>query len=244
MASIVQRSVLEARVAGIVVDDDADVVARIVPEIKKAQSDLEERAYKFMVQEATVSPDQTVVAGSRSVMAVAPPLWLAPRGDPYRLVGGSGVDASDLRLPPLQWVEVDEELRKIHRSASSHTVARDAPEFLYCIQGSTTMAIECEPTADETYTFRIYYWTRLTELTAGGSSNWWTTNLEDHLVFRAAARVLDYNRDQNEALKYELKAEAAYRAAKRTDKRRRYRKQGGRIRPRRDVHGTFQQRRM
>jgi hypothetical protein len=242
----VNRSVLDDRVAGIVLDDDATVVARIVPEIQQAQKDLEERAYHFIIQEALIDPDPTVAAGSTSVSA-APADWLAPRGDPFRLVGGSGDDALDLRLPPLQWAEANDELRKIHRSDASYVDARDAPEFLIwdtAVKDGGGVEINCEPVADDTYTFRIPYWKRLATLTDATHNNWWTENAQDHLVFRAAARVLFFNRDHGEALRYEVMAEASYQQIRRMDKRRRYERQGGRIRPRRDVHGSFQQGRM
>jgi hypothetical protein len=252
----VARSVLEARIAGIVLDDATDVVARIVPEIQAAQKDLEERAYKFIIQEAAIYPDPKVNAGYTSVLATgggapasaAPDDWLGPRGDPFRLIGGTGDDALDLRLPPLQWVEADSELYKIHRSDASYVDARGEPKFLTWDTATSDnvsgVVINCAPVADILYNFHITYWKRLDTLTGTGDSNWWTENLQDYLVFRAAARTLAFNRDHTEAARYELMAEAAFRRAKSHDKRRRLRRQGGRIRLRRDVGGTFQQRRM
>jgi len=237
----VLRSALEARVAGILIDDNADAAARIVPEIKKAQSDLEEMSYKFIVQETQVQPNPTVGVGVPILQATMPTDWIEPHGRSFLLDPTGPTKGAD--LPPLDWVEPDEETVKVypHSLMNPNPSLRGQPEALF--HWPMLDQIWVLPVPDATYTIWLKYYKRLATLGAAGTSNWWTTHLEDYLVFRAAARVLNFNRDP-EYIKYEIMAKGEYLRAKRADKRRRFRKQHGRIRPRRDVRAAYTQRRM
>ena len=86
MAAI--RSALETRVQDILIDTETKSVARVVPELQKAQRDIEEIAYKFLIQEEEVPGPPTVALGASLVVAV-PTDWLEPRGVGNRLVGGT-----------------------------------------------------------------------------------------------------------------------------------------------------------
>lgn len=234
------RSALETRVEKIVVDDDTDVVARVVPELKKAQRDLEEGAYDFLIQEEEVagSPD---VAAAASLVEAVPSDWLEPRGVSNRLVGGTSEDQNDLvTMPTLTWLEWDEELFRVQTAATLNTSAQGPPKWITIIGTD----IHVFPYADVAYTLRIPYWKRLLTLTNSGDSNWWTDNSEDYLVFRASARVLLFNRDHEESLRYEAFAQAERKSLVRTDKRARFRKANNRLRLRRDVNARITQPRM
>ena len=232
------RSDLEARVAGILIDDNADAVARIVPEIKKAQGDVETRSYKFIKQEKTVSPIPQCTVGVGTLCAM-PSDFIEPNGDPF-FFQVAPFDQIGFVTPPLAWESSIEEVLKVYPPALSPSTYA-MPTLLY--YDPVTDMINVAPVPDAAYSIYIPYYSRLETLAAAGTSNWWTDNLEDYLVFRAAARVLNFNRDP-EYMKYEIMAEAEYRRAKRDDKLRRIKKHGGRVRPRRDVHGTIRQRRM
>lgn len=235
----VARSVLEDRVAGILIDDNADAVARIVPEIKSAQKDLEERDYKFIAQEAVVSPLPTVSAGNPILIATMPTNWIEPFGLPFRWDDPN----KGVILPPLDWGEVNEESAKVwrHSFLNPDPDLRGATEALYYWPELDQVWVA--PVPDASYTIWVRYFKRLATLSAAGTSNWWTENMEDHLVFRAAARVLNFNEDPRH-VKYEILAEGSYKRSKRADKRKRFRTYGGRIRPRRDVGAAYTQRRM
>jgi hypothetical protein len=232
------RDNIADRVAGILIDDNPDAVARIVPEIQKAQSDLETRSYKFLVQEAVISPTPQCTTGSPELCAV-PSDWIEPNGDPF-FYQIAPFDQIGFVTPPLSWESSIEEMLKIYPPALSPSTY-SMPSLLYIepILGK----IYLSPWPDDTYTIWVPYYKRLASLAAGSDSNWWTDNAEDYLAFRAAARVLSFNRDP-EYMKYEVMAEAEFKRLKRVDKLARYRKHGSRVRPRRDVHGTMRQRRM
>lgn len=234
------RSALETRVQKIVVDNDTDVVARVVPELKKAQRDLEEIAYNFLIQEEEVagSPD---VAAAASLVEAVPTDWLEPRGVSNRLVGGTGEDQNDLvTMPTLTWLEWDEELFREQTAAAANLTAQGPPKWITIIGTD----IHVFPYADVAYTLRIPYWKRLLKLDNVGDSNWWTDNAEDYLVFRASARTLLFNRDHEESLRYEAFAQAERKSLVRTDKRARFRKANNRLRLRRDVNAKITQQRM
>ena len=61
---------------------------------------------------------------------------------------------------------------------------------------------------------------------------------------RASARVLGFNRDHEEALRYEAFAQAERKSLIRTDKKIRLRKANNRLRLRRDVNADITQMRM
>ncbi len=233
------RSALETRVQEIIIDDSTVLVARVVPEIQKAQRDLEEGPYNFIVQEAEVAGPPAVALGASSVVAL-PANWLEPRGVGNRLVGGALEDMDDLvTSPTLRWLEWDEELFREQTAAAANTSARNAPTFLTIIAAT----IHAFPYADAAYTFRIPYWKRLATLSAAGDTNDWAHDFEDFLVFRASARCLLFNRDHEEAIRYEAYAQAELKSLVRVDKRKRFRKANNRLRLRRDVNASFTQRR-
>jgi hypothetical protein len=233
------RDALAARVAGILIDDNADAVARIVPEIQKAQKDVEERSYKFICQETWIDPNPTVSVGN-AVVASVPSDFIEPHGEAFRLEQ----DANDgMVTPPLDWLELGDESIKAYSGSFENPIVTDRgpPKALWI--NVVDDDITTFPVPDDTYTLWVPYYKRLTTLSAGATTNWWTENLEDYLVFRAAARVLNFNEDPK-YLKYEVMAEAEYKRGRKANKRTRYRFQSNRIRPRRDVGSTFQQRRM
>jgi hypothetical protein len=233
------RDAIAARVAGILIDDDADSVARIVPEIQKAQKDVEERSYKFLCQETWIDPNPSVTVGD-AVLASVPDDFIESKGQAFLLHQTAN---HGLVTPPLDWLELGDESLKIHSGSWKNPVETDRgpPQALWI--NMVDDEITTFPVPDDSYAIWVPYYKRLATLDDGADENWWTENLEDFLVFRAAARVLNFNRDP-EHLRYEVMAAADYRAAKKANRRIRLRFQGGRIRPRRDVGATFQQRRM
>lgn len=236
------RDALVARVNLILIDDDTDTLARTIPELQKAQREIEDIAYMFIAQEATISTDPPSTIGDQGLVTV-PGDWIAPRGRPFRLVGGSGADALDLVLPPLEWISPGEDILKLYPADPSNASARGIPRFLTYDENETKQ-IRIYPVPDIVYTHRILYWKRLATLSAGNSTNWWTTNAEDYLVWQAAARVLDFNEQSERSLKYEVRARGERDRLKMQDKRRRYRRSSTGIRPRRDVHSSVKQGRM
>jgi len=236
------RDALQTRVNKIIIDDDTDTLDRVVPEIQKAQREIEDLSYMFVAQEATIGTDPPSIAGDQGLVAV-PSNWIAPRGRPFRLVGGSGDDNLDLVTPPLEWMSPGEEVLKLYPADPSNTSARGKPRFLTYDENETKQ-IRIYPVPDIVYTHRILYWKRLVTLSSGSTTNWWTDNAEDFLVWQAAGRVLDFNEQFERSIKYEIRARSERDRMKNQDKRRRYRRNSTGIRPRRDVHASVKQGRM
>ena len=236
------RDALQTRVNKIIIDDDTDTLDRVVPEIQKAQREIEDLSYMFVAQEATIGTDPPSIVGDQGLVAV-PSNWISPRGQPFRLVGGSGDDNLDLVLPALEWIGLDSELLKMYPADPGHASARGIPRFL-AYDENESKQIRIYPVPDIVYTHRILYWKRLVTLSSGSTTNWWTDNAEDYLVYVSSARVLDFNEQFERSIKYEIRARGEQDRLKKQDKRRRYSRQSTGAKIRRDVHATGKQGRM
>ena len=96
---------------------------------------------------------------------------------------------------------------------------------------------------DGDYRVHLPYWKYLADLSADGSSNWFTDNADLYVLYSAVSRAFALNFDEDRAERWALRAAQEQGAAVKADKRSRLTRRFT-ITPRRDVHASKYQTRM
>lgn len=225
---------ITARVQGILIVATTAATARIPPEIRQAQRDLED-AHGFLAMEDEQELVTVEDARSHANYAKAAD-WIRSRMDarPVRVDGTGAVQEIDWII---SWGDrarlySDDPLDK---GAPRHVYERLSDFLLFPYPDA--LAPGGALFADGNWRVRIPYFKRLATLTSPAQTNWFSENAEEYLVQKAAGRVLAFNRDREESL-FALQAARAERDRLiGEDKKRRLAKQRL-LRPRAGARGS------
>lgn len=230
-------SQIQSRVEDVVLELGSDAAGRVSPEILEAMKEIEE-AHGFLHMEQT--QEIVTVEDARDHASYAKDaLFLRTRMDARPvLVDGTGATRK------IDWlISKDDEVDLY----SDDPVDKGAPKHLY--ETATAWRIFPYPDAlapsgtlfsDGNWRVRIPCFYRIAQPGTPSGSNWWTDNAEQYLVHRAAARVLAFNRDWEEAALVQGEATVQQQRLIANDKRQRLAKQRL-LRPNRGARGSAYQ---
>jgi len=176
---------IEAEVLRIVEDDPGDVTAStaIRTHVRRAQRAIEDRC-AFDVQHAATF---FVVTGSTFTFAI-PDDFIGMRLAPAVL--NRSTDKEYARLTEVaDFTELGVPI--VYGSPKYWTIASDSVFRVW--PAGDGLGASSSPAGG--YDVEVFYWKRLTTLTAPEDENYWTQNMDDVLAFRAAAFVFSELRD-------------------------------------------------
>lgn len=210
---------LRSDVQEIVIDlTDAASDANVDKAIQKAQRDLED-AHEFSPMEATFS-FVCVVGSSEHANYSKPATWLRSRVD----VGPLLYDTVYDQAAEIDWLISEGDRARLEPGSFLSPIPSEfhgKPKYIQEL--ATSFRVLPAPDA-VTWTILVPYYKRLDTLSSDTSQNWFTTNAEKYLVFRAASRILALNRDWDEAAFYDSLATNELRRAILSDKKLRAKK--------------------
>ena len=216
---------IQARVLTVLLDQTQVAAARVDDEVRQAQRELEDK-HKFL---SMLSEHEfATVEDSRGPYAY-PSGYLEPAVDGAPLlVDGTGA------LDEIDWIGAYRDRARLY---SDDPTDKGAPKHVF--EATTGFEVFPYPDAlapggtlfsDGNWRIRVPCYTRLLTLTNGTDENWFTSNAEDYLVYRAASILLQLNRSWEQALLVENQAAREMQRVIRADKKRRLTK-GPLLRP-------------
>ena len=219
MASLSQ---LETRVRNLVLDETQVVLDRVDDEIRAAQRELEDD-HVFLVMED--EQEITTVEGARTHANYAKPADYLRSLTTARPVVVDGIGEKTkidwlIRYGDRNDLYSDNPLQT---GMPQHVYERDEDWEIFPYPNA--LAPGGALFADGNWRIRIGYAKRLPSLSTPGSTNWFSDNAEDALVYMAAVRGLKTNRDWEEAALMGVDAEKEKRIVKHRDRMRRVFKQ-------------------
>ena len=203
-----------ARILTNIVDNNDEVTANVLDWMQSAIYELED-LHLFKVNHESVT---TATTEDTRLLVARPSDWNGIRKSPYYIDGYGGKHQ-------MSWLEDTEEL---DLSYSEDPDDKGPPKCI--LVTDTELKVYPLPDAlcstgdvysDGDYRVVVPYWKRLADL-GFIESNWFTTDHSLTLQFieqRVTAQCLDYNRDNEEYLKWLTRAESTLRKVKRKQKR-------------------------
>lgn len=226
------RDSIQARVEALIIDTPAATVAEIPGWIQAGQKDAEDELVGgFLCMETDVS---TKTTASTQLLLTKNARWLRRmNARPYY------VDGNDAHRY-MAWIHTIEELHKLYPTDpptdGSPKHIREDKTSIYVYPGSDSNAPGGGQDADDEYYVHIWALYREETLSLGASTNWFTANAENYLVYYAGAEALAYNEAYEKSAIWMLRARAELKKLVRADKLARLGTVD--IRPRTDVHAS------
>lgn len=207
-----QFSELKDRVQSYLIDVSSDATGQIPAFLRQAQSEIEDR-HGFMAMKASI--ERATVASDGHSFIDLPTGWLRPRDDPFSTDGLGAIR-------PMGWILERYERNRLYPS----TLTVGAPRHLM-IGDPNISKLEVYPipdglapgTNDGEYIISCPYWSRLSTLSASSDSNWFSTNADHYLIWRAAAIGLAFNWGDDRAGVFAKMANDEMQKLIRTDKK-------------------------
>lgn len=200
---------LKSRVEDYVLDLPSETEALVGEWINKAMREAEER-HNFRHMEAEAS--FTTVEGQRS-LGDKPDDWKEARTAPWLLF-------NDGDSREIAWAASESDMIRTYAVEDADDEGR--PEFVL----ETPDGFEVYPFpdgrsdySDDEYRVKIPYWARTDNLSGDNDTNWWTDEAHWYLTYAAVAEGMIFNREEERAQTYILKAENELQREVRLDKR-------------------------
>ena len=213
-------SELQTRVSSNVIDLPTAVSSQVATLVKNAHRWCM-REHNFWVMRATMTTGTTV--STRDLTDTLPSNWKEARGNPWYTE-----EAGDRHA--IFWAGSRDELAKVYGTDSDIDIG--APRYLLADEFSgdgdalTEVAIECWPfpdglstNSDGEYDITIPYWKYLSALTNGSQADWLTTNADEAIEFKATSDAFFKDWDEERGTLWLQRATAAFREARKLDKR-------------------------
>jgi hypothetical protein len=229
---------IKTRIRENVVDDNDELVGRLLGWIQEAQEELED-LHLFPV---TRADGFASTAEDTRKLDDLPATWNGIRKDPY-YYDGTGATT------PMTWLHDSEEVEKaydaldpLEKGPPSQLFVTDTEIHVYPLPDA--LAASGDVYAGGNYVVLFPYWKRLTALTGEGESNFFTTTLLTlrFIEERVTARGLLFNRDQ-EWMVWNLAAGGTLKRIKREHKVKQMPRSLN-LAPRRSVNASMKQRRL
>ena len=203
---------LKQRVQSYLSDVSSDATDQIPAFLRQAQSEIEDR-HGFQAMKASI--ERNTVAADGHAFIDLPSLWLRPRDDPFSTDGLGAIR-------PMGWILERYERNRLYPS----TLTVGAPRHLM-VGDPNISKLEVYPIPDGLapsgvngeYTLSCPYWSRLATLSADSSSNWFSTNADHYLIWRAVAIGLSFNWGDDRAGVFAKMAEEEMKKLIRVDKK-------------------------
>lgn len=200
---------LKTRVENYLLDLPSETQALVGEWINKALREGEERHnFRHMEAEAAF----TTVTGQRS-LGTKPSDWKEARTAPWLLF-------NDGESREIAWAASASDMVRTYAVGDAEDEGR--PEFVL----ETAAGFEVYPFPDgqadypdDEYRVNIPYWARTADLAADADTNWWTDEASWYLTYAAVAEGMIFNREEERAQTYILKAENELQREIRLDKR-------------------------
>lgn len=203
---------LQAEVQVLLIDTPTAITSLSGKFVNRAIRKLQQK-HNFKIMEASLS-GPTVVS-TRNLIAI-PSDWKEARNKPYWQELGTTyeMDYTDIKMEAeARW-------------GSDADFDFGEPRMLF--ENAETGVFEVYPfpdgaatSSDGEYTINIPYWKYLPALAADGSTNWFTNNAEDYIIYRATGFGFYANEDEDRGDKWFRLAAAEYGDVVRADKQRR-----------------------
>jgi len=214
---------IQTRVQQIIIDLPSSVTAQVPTLVKEAVRSLQVK-HNFKVMEALSS--FTTAADTR-VLGSMPSNFKEFRGKPYELTGKGRhrpLDiATDRSVAEGLWGSSSAEAEDAELAGAPRLILLAEPSdehaaASYEIYPRSDSNSDWEDSSAGEYRIRIPYWKYLTELSADADYNWFTTNADTFIVWRAAAEGFFNNWDEERGTLWTQKASTEFQEVLRRDK--------------------------
>lgn len=205
---------LQTRVGQIVIDLPATVTAQLPTLVNEAIRELQ-RTHNFKVMEATTSTFTTTSA--TELLGACPSDFKQFRGKPIMINAQGDIERLEIAADQAEaWGYFG---TSVGGEADTATLI-GRPRVIYRTEptneaGATNFNVGPLPDQLSLYTngnyrIRVPYWKYLATLSAGSSTNWFTVNADDFIVWQAAAEAFADDHDMEQSVLWAQKAQKKY----------------------------------
>lgn len=193
---------LKARVESYMVDAPTETVALIGHWLNgAAKYAMDTHNFRFMEETAAFTTDSTAATiAEKRALGDKPDDWKEARTDPWLLEGDGGT--KEIRWLPSESEAVRQYAEEDPYDKGEPRSILETPDgfLVYPLPDGQSLW------SDGEYRVRIPHWKYLSDLSEDSDTNWFTTNTEDYLTWKATAEAMLFNRDEQRGALWAAKA--------------------------------------